>query len=66
MDDDDLYDDDDNGIEHEDDLEDECGLMDDGQCQLAGTEHCDFTCPMRDSEFFCGSKAWLEKHKANQ
>lgn len=29
---------------------------------LAGTEHCDFSCPNRDSEDFCGSKAWHEKH----
>lgn len=52
--------------EYEDDedgwLEDECGLMADGQCAMAGTEHCDFTCPNRDSEDFCGSAAWNKKH----
>lgn len=60
MDEDELYDDGDNGDPF-DEL-DECGLMDDGQCQLAGTEHCDFSCPFRDSEYFCGSKAWLQKN----
>jgi len=42
---------------------DECGLMHDGQCTQAGTEWCDFECPMRDSEDFCGSAAWIKKHK---
>jgi hypothetical protein len=41
----------------------ECGLHRDGQCGLAGTEHCDFTCPFRDSEHFAGSAAWRAKHK---
>lgn len=45
-----------------DDWED-CGLMPDGQCSMAGSEHCDFTCPNRDSDMFVGSKAWREKHK---
>lgn len=51
-------------IEPEDEWDelDECGLMHDGQCTQAGTEHCDFVCPMRDSEFFAGSKAWRKKH----
>ena len=39
----------------------ECGLDNDGQCGLAGTEWCDFECPMRDSEFFAGSAAWRAK-----
>lgn len=43
-------------------LEQECGLADDGQCAMAGTEHCDFTCPYRDSEDFAGSEAWNKKH----
>lgn len=40
----------------------ECQLMEDGQCLLAGSEWCDFECPMRDSEHFAGSRAWLKKH----
>jgi len=28
----------------EDEFEEECGLMPDGQCTLAGTEHCDWDC----------------------
>lgn len=27
----------------------DCGLTDEGLCMLAGTEHCDFDCPYRDS-----------------
>jgi len=45
----------------DDDLIEECGLGDDGQCLLAGTEHCDFECPYRDSEDFAGSAAWCRK-----
>lgn len=58
------YPDDDNeyDIEEEYDPMDECGLADDGQCSMAGTEHCDFKCPMRDSDKFCGSEAWCKKH----
>lgn len=55
-----LYDDD---GDEDDWLEQECGLGPDGQCSMAGTEHCDFVCPNRDSEDFAGSKAWNEKHK---
>ena len=48
-----------------DDLEDDdfedCGLMPDGQCAMAGTEHCDFCCPNRNSELFAGSKAWMKE-----
>ena len=40
----------------------DCGLHSDGQCGLAGTEHCDFICPFRDSEDFAGSEAWCKKH----
>jgi hypothetical protein len=56
--------DDDNEYEDDEDgwLDEECSLMDDGQCAMAGTEHCDFTCPNRDSEDFCGSAAWRKKH----
>lgn len=42
--------------------EQDCGLGDDGQCALAGSEHCDFECPFRDSEDFAGSAAWCRKH----
>lgn len=55
---DDVYDD-----EDELDREADCGLMDDGQCMLAGTEWCDFECPNRDSELFAGSEAWRKKHE---
>lgn len=47
--------------EEADDFEDECGLMRNGQCSQAGTEHCDFECPNRESELFCGSAAWHRK-----
>ncbi len=40
----------------------ECGLGRDGQCSMAGTEHCDFDCPMRNTESFCGSAAWIRKY----
>lgn len=60
--DDDDFNDDDFDDEPEDWGED-CGLDDDGQCSLAGTEQCDFECPYRDSELFAGSRAWNEKHK---
>lgn len=41
----------------------ECGLRRDGQCSLAGTEHCDFICPFRNSEHFAGSAAWRAKRR---
>lgn len=44
----------------DDDLDEDCGLMEDGQCSMAGTEHCDFSCPNRNSEIFAGSKAWMK------
>lgn len=56
------HDDDDDGHEGEDDFEEECGLMNDGQCTMAGSEHCDFVCPNRDGELFVGSRAWHKKH----
>jgi len=28
----------------DDEIEEECGLMADGMCMLAGTEHCDWDC----------------------
>jgi hypothetical protein len=54
---------DDDSVDDEDDeWKDECWLLDDGQCLMAGSEHCDFCCPKRDSEFFAGSRAWCKKH----
>jgi hypothetical protein len=41
----------------------ECGLGGDGQCSLAGSEHCDFVCPFRESEDFAGSAAWRAKRE---
>ena len=60
----DHYDDFDNENESDDDedFEPDCGLMSDGQCMQAGTEHCDFGCPNRHSELFVGSAAWRKKH----
>ena len=43
-DDDYMYDQYDDDFEEEDEFEEECGLMPDGQCLLAGTEHCDWDC----------------------
>jgi hypothetical protein len=62
----DEYPDDDNEYDSDDDdwLDMECGLRADGQCGMAGTEHCDFSCPNRDSEDFAGSAAWNKKHGA--
>jgi hypothetical protein len=63
MDDDDDYsDEDDDGLDPMDELDLECMLGHDGQCGLAGSEHCDFVCPYRDSEDFAGSAAWCQKH----
>lgn len=59
----DFYEDQDAEHDEDDFLEMECGLAGDGQCSMAGTEHCDFVCPYRDSEDFCGSKAWRKKHE---
>ena len=47
--------------EEDRDYED-CGLMPDGQCLKAGSEECDWECPMRMSEHFAGSPAWCKKH----
>lgn len=58
--------DDDDEYEDENDLEEECGLDYDGQCSMAGSEHCDFICPNRDSEFFAGSRAWIAKHRTRR
>lgn len=63
---DDLPDDDYDDEWNDCDLMDECGLRHDGQCSMAGTEHCDFACQMRNSKDFCGSKAWNEKHKEDK
>ncbi|WP_347270339.1 hypothetical protein [Rhizorhabdus histidinilytica] len=37
---------DDDDREDEDDLVDQCGKLADGQCMLAGTEFCDWDCPI--------------------
>jgi hypothetical protein len=55
-------DDDEPGCWYEDPWQD-CGLDDKGYCSMSGSEHCDFSCPYRDSELFRGSSAWLKKHK---
>jgi len=34
-------------IDFDEDDEDECGMTEDGFCQLAGTEYCDWECPFR-------------------
>jgi hypothetical protein len=48
----------------EDDGDDfDCHLMPDGQCLAAGSEDCDWSCPMRHSEFYAGSAAWKRKHR---
>lgn len=60
--DDQYFDDDDGDLDDLDLLEQECGLRGDGQCGMAGTEHCDFICPLRDSVDFAGSAAWNKKH----
>jgi hypothetical protein len=58
----DYFEDDDDGLDPVDELDLECMLSYDGQCGLAGSEHCDFVCPYRDSEDFAGSAAWMKKH----
>ncbi len=37
-------------LDERDDDEVECGLMPDGQCRFAGSEHCDFICRALDDE----------------
>lgn len=59
-----FYCDDGDGLDDEHDAwEQECGLGRDGQCSLAGSEHCDFCCPNRNSDLFVGSAAWRAKHE---
>jgi hypothetical protein len=58
----DHYDNDPRDDDEEDGDDFDCGLMPDGQCLLAGSEQCDFDCPNRNSELFCGSRAWCKKH----
>ena len=59
----DFDDDSDYELDPMEEAEMECGLGPRGQCSLAGTEHCDFVCPFRNSEHFAGSAAWRAKHK---
>ena len=51
------------GADETDDLDLMCGLARNGQCSQAGTEHCDFECPNRNSDLFVGSAAWRAKHE---
>lgn len=41
---DDFYDDD---LEDEDDLYDDCGMTSEGLCMYAGSEWCDWSCPLQ-------------------
>lgn len=41
----------------------DCGLMPDGQCLKAGSEECDFECPLRGSAHFAGGEAWEKAHE---
>ena len=50
----------------EDDWEFDCHLGPDGQCGKAGSEECDWECPMRMSEFYAGSPAWIAKHSTKR
>lgn len=38
-------------------FEEECGLMPDGQCALAGTEHCDWDCGRLNTQRIAAMKA---------
>jgi hypothetical protein len=59
------YEDDDPRDWDEEDGDDfDCHLRPDGQCGAAGSEMCDWECPLRESELFVGSDAWLRKHGA--
>lgn len=43
-------------------FDEDCGLnFDDGQCALAGSEHCDFCCPWRTSDAFAGNPGFKPK-----
>lgn len=67
MGDDHMFDDDEQQFADDDDYgDDDCGLRADGQCSQAGTEHCDFMCPNRNSDLFVGSAAWRAKHEKKQ
>jgi hypothetical protein len=59
-------DDDDDGDWDDEESDPDCGLMEDGQCMQAGTEQCDFGCPLRHSERFVGSAAWRRKHEGGR
>lgn len=43
---DDDYFDDDEYADDDDDLYEDCGMMADGYCTMAGSEHCDWDCPL--------------------
>ncbi len=55
---DDMMDYDDDFDDPLDDAAADCMLGPDGQCGAAGSEWCDFECPLRGSEHFAGSEAW--------
>jgi hypothetical protein len=48
--------DDDPSIDDEDDMLENCGMWPDGTCSLAGTEWCDWDCPL-------GAAATLRRKK---
>lgn len=57
--DDDWFDDDE--PDDDDDLSDECGMTPDGYCQLAGSEWCDWSCPISREHNAARIKAMKEK-----
>ena len=48
----------------DDDPDDECALMPNGQCPMAGSEDCDWDCPYSHGPFYAGSEAWHKRHNA--
>jgi len=50
----------------EEELEDQfdCALGADGQCAMAGSEDCDWECPMSHGRYYAGSNAWHKAHNA--
>ena len=52
---------------YEDDFDEDeayfdCALMPDGQCMKAGSEECDFECPLSHGSLYAGSEAWHRAH----
>ena len=51
-------------LDEDDAFDEDCGLnFEDGQCALAGTEHCDWICPNRNSDQFAGNPGFKLKRK---